>query len=151
MILNFICRWVELLVTNSNLIDYVYTILRDERVSLNDPIILTFIELYFPKVSELQAYFISNKHLTHDIFFLIHLQVSLLHIDRLVDSICQTITSKENYDEICGDLLALRVMTQNETRIPASILRDMKRCLHSIFVRFKDKFAALEGREMNYK
>lgn len=49
-------RWVELLLSNSNLIDYIYAILREKRVSLNDPIILTFIELYFPKV---------RRHITH--------------------------------------------------------------------------------------
>lgn len=44
-------RWVDLLLMNANLVDYVYTVLRDERISLNDPIISTFIELYFPKVN----------------------------------------------------------------------------------------------------
>lgn len=46
----FAYRWVDLLLMNANLVDYIYTVLRDERISLNDPIILTFIELYLPKV-----------------------------------------------------------------------------------------------------
>lgn len=68
-------RWVELLLTNSNLIDYVYAILREKRVSLNDPIILTFIELYFPKVNSnlfdfRTQFFISQPA---NSFFLFHL------------------------------------------------------------------------------
>lgn len=50
MIIVLTFRWVDLLLMNANLVDYVYTVLRDERISLNDPIISTFIELYFPKV-----------------------------------------------------------------------------------------------------
>lgn len=147
-------RWVDLLLSNSNLIDYVYTILRDKRVSLNDPIILTFIELYFPKVSVLIYLSLKEQEdeeekekRTQIVSFSVILmfQVSLLNIDRLIESICQTLNSKENYEEICGDLLALCVMTQKGVRIPAFTLREMKRCLQSFYLRFKDKFSALEG------
>lgn len=72
-------------------------------------------------------------------------QVSLLHIDRLIDSICQGLVTKENYEEICGDLLALNVMTQKGIRIPPFTLREMKRCLQAFYSRFKDKHSHLEG------
>lgn len=72
-------------------------------------------------------------------------QVTLLHIDRLVESIAQTIASKENYEEICGDLLALRVIMQNGMQLPAFTLRELKQSIQAIFVRFKDEFSALEG------
>lgn len=44
-------RYVDLLVSNAYLVDFVDTILRDERISLNDPIIMSFMEIYLPKVS----------------------------------------------------------------------------------------------------
>lgn len=69
-----------------------------------------------------------------------------MHIDRLIDSICQTISSKENYEELCGDLLAVRIITQSEITIPASIMKQLKGCLKIILARFKDEFAALEGK-----
>lgn len=68
----------------------------------------------------------------------------------MIESICQTLNSKENYEEICGDLLALCVMTQKGVRIPAFTLREMKRCLQSFYLRFKDKFSALEGTNRKY-
>lgn len=72
-------------------------------------------------------------------------QVSLLHIDRMIESICQTLLTKENYEEICGDLLALCVITQKGVRIPSFTLREMKRCLQTFYSRFKDKHSLLEG------
>lgn len=78
-------------------------------------------------------------------------QVSFVHIDRLIDSICQTLNSKDNYEEICGDLLALCVITQKGVRIPAFTLREMKRYLQSFYLRFKDKFTALEGMQFYIK
>lgn len=52
--LRFYCihRYVDLLVGNAYLVDFVDTILRDERISLNDPIIMSFMEIYLPKVSK---------------------------------------------------------------------------------------------------
>lgn len=46
-------RYVDLLVGNSYLVDFVDTILRDERISLNDPIVMSFMEIYLPKVKHI--------------------------------------------------------------------------------------------------
>lgn len=47
----FLCfRYAELLIKNPLLVDYIDEILRDERLSLNDPVIANFIEIYYPKV-----------------------------------------------------------------------------------------------------
>lgn len=40
-----------MLIKNPLLVDYIDDILRDERLSLNDPVIANFIEIYYPKVS----------------------------------------------------------------------------------------------------
>lgn len=72
--------------------------------------------------------------------------MSLVHIDRIVDTICQTITAKENFEELCGDLLAIRIITQNDVAIPASILAELKVALKFVYERFKDDFTALEGK-----
>lgn len=71
----------------------------------------------------------------------------MLHIERLVESVCQSLPSKDNYEEICGELLALRTI-HNGFRLSPGTLREMKRCLQSIFVRFKEKFTTLDG--MNF-
>lgn len=68
-----------------------------------------------------------------------------MHVDRLIDSICQTICGKENYEELCGDLLAIRVITQNDVPIPEPILKDFHLCMKTVLSRFKDEFAAIEG------
>lgn len=49
--LDMFCRYAELLIKNPLLVDYIDEILRDERLSLNDPVIANFIEIYYPKVS----------------------------------------------------------------------------------------------------
>lgn len=41
---------MELLISNTYIVEYVDAILRDERISLNDPVVMNFMELYFPKV-----------------------------------------------------------------------------------------------------
>lgn len=72
-------------------------------------------------------------------------QVNLVHVDRLVDSICQTVCGKENYEELCGDLLALRVIAQNDISIPEPVVKDIQMCMKSVLSRFKDEFAAIDG------
>lgn len=44
-------KYTELLLANANLIDYIYTVLKDYRISLNDECIYGFFEIYVPKVS----------------------------------------------------------------------------------------------------
>lgn len=46
----FSSRYVDLLINNSYLVQYIDVILKDERISLNDPIILNFAEIYYSKV-----------------------------------------------------------------------------------------------------
>lgn len=68
-----------------------------------------------------------------------------MHVDRLVDSICQTVCGKENYEELCGDLLAIRVIAQNDIPIPEPILKDLQLCMKTVMSRFKDEFTAMDG------
>lgn len=53
LILFYFFRYVELLINNPLLVEYIDTVLRDERISLIDPIILKFLEIYYPKVCAL--------------------------------------------------------------------------------------------------
>lgn len=66
-------------------------------------------------------------------------------MDRLIDSICQTVCGKENYEELCGDLLAIRVIAQNDIPIPEPILKDLQLCMKTVMSRFKDEFTAMDG------
>lgn len=68
-----------------------------------------------------------------------------MHVDRLVDSICQTISVKENYEELCGDLMAIRILVQTEDGIPSSEMKQLKTALKIISTRFKDEFEEPEG------
>lgn len=68
-----------------------------------------------------------------------------MHLDRLIESICQTVCGKENYEELCGDLLAIRIFTQNDIPIPEPVLKDLQLCMKTVLSRFKDEFAAIEG------
>lgn len=45
-------RYVELLISSQNLVDYVDLLLKKERQSLNDSIIRNFMEFFYPKVSK---------------------------------------------------------------------------------------------------
>lgn len=143
-------RYVDLLLSNSNLIDYIYTILRNERTSLNDPIILTFIEIYFPKVSLLFSLkFLKFRNSKLKWFHFDALQVTMTqrwnNLERLIDTICQNICSKENYEELLGDLLAIRVMTQNSVSVSSATLKELQDYMKSLHDRFRDEFAAMEG------
>lgn len=68
-----------------------------------------------------------------------------MHVDRLIDSICQTVCGKENYEELCGDLLAIRVIAQNDIPIPEPVLKDLQMCMKTVLSRFKDEFASIAG------
>lgn len=45
-----VIRYVDLLATNGYLVDYIDVILRNERISMTDSVILNFMEIYLPKV-----------------------------------------------------------------------------------------------------
>lgn len=44
-------KFTEALLTNPNLLDYIYTVLKSHRISLNDPCIYGFFDIYLPKVN----------------------------------------------------------------------------------------------------
>lgn len=64
---------------------------------------------------------------------------SRIQVGRLIDSICQNISTKENYDDLCGDILAVRIIAQNVGIQPAAKTQ-LHGCLKMIFTRFKDEF-----------
>ncbi|XP_058454824.1 ubiquitin carboxyl-terminal hydrolase puf [Malaya genurostris] len=107
-------RYSELLIKNLLLVDYIDDILRDERLSLNDPVIANFIEIYYPKVQ------------------------SRLVVPRLLESICQLLPDKSNLEDICGDLQAIRIIGQR-TGIPASVKTLLQNSLHAVLLKFKDE------------
>uniref|UniRef100_A0AAG5CQR3 ubiquitinyl hydrolase 1 n=1 Tax=Anopheles atroparvus TaxID=41427 RepID=A0AAG5CQR3_ANOAO len=107
-------RYSEMLIKNPLLIDYIDNILRDERLSLNDPIIANFIEIYYPKIK------------------------SRLIVPRLLESICQLLPDKGNLEDICGDLQAIRIIGQR-TGIPSSVKGALQNSLHAVLTKFKDE------------
>ncbi|KFB41316.1 hypothetical protein ZHAS_00008912 [Anopheles sinensis] len=107
-------RYSEMLIKNPLLIDYIDNILRDERLSLNDPIIANFIEIYYPKIK------------------------SRLVVPRLLESICQLLPDKGNLEDICGDLQAIRIIGQR-TGIPRSVKGALQNSLHAVLTKFKDE------------
>ncbi|XP_053672069.1 ubiquitin carboxyl-terminal hydrolase puf [Anopheles nili] len=107
-------RYTEMLIKNPLLIDYIDIVLRDERLSLNDPIIANFIEIYYPKIK------------------------SRLIVPRLLESICQLLPDKGNLEDICGDLQAIRIIGQR-TGIPASVKGALQNSLHAVLTKFKDE------------
>lgn len=107
-------RYAELLIKNPLLVDYIDEILRDERLSLNDPVIANFIEIYYPKVK------------------------SRLVVPRLLESICQLLPEKGNLEDICGDLQAIRIIGQR-TGIPGSVKILLQNSLQAVLLKFKDE------------
>uniref|UniRef100_A0A1B0CAV9 ubiquitinyl hydrolase 1 n=2 Tax=Lutzomyia longipalpis TaxID=7200 RepID=A0A1B0CAV9_LUTLO len=107
-------KYVELLTNNPFLTEYIDMILRDERISLNDPIILSFLEIYYPKIT------------------------SRLTIPRLLDSIATIILSKENVVDLCGDILAVRVIVESTKDLPVWIQKQLRMALQEVKARFKD-------------
>ncbi|XP_055587463.1 ubiquitin carboxyl-terminal hydrolase puf [Uranotaenia lowii] len=107
-------KYSEMLIKNSLLVDYIDDILRDERLSLNDPVIANFIEIYYPKI---------KSHLV---------------VPRLLESICQLLPEKSNLEDICGDLQAIRIIGQR-TGIPSSVKVLLQNSLHAVLLKFKDE------------
>ncbi|XP_053660566.1 ubiquitin carboxyl-terminal hydrolase puf [Anopheles marshallii] len=107
-------RYAEMLIQNPLLIDYIDNVLRDERLSLNDPIIANFIEIYYPKIK------------------------SRLFVPRLLESICQLLPDKNNLEDICGDLQAIRIIGQR-TGIPSTVKGALQNSLHAVLTKFKDE------------
>ncbi|XP_073817891.1 ubiquitinyl hydrolase 1 puf [Musca autumnalis] len=100
-------KYAELLLNTQYLVEYIHIILRDCRVSLSDQYIRGFLEIYYPKVS------------------------SQLPIARLLYSISYSMHSKEDLDDLCGDLFAIRVFAQC-TGIPASVRKQLRGSLKAL-------------------
>ncbi|XP_037912392.1 ubiquitin carboxyl-terminal hydrolase puf isoform X3 [Hermetia illucens] len=107
-------KYTELLVNNPNLIEYVDILLRDERISLNDPVIRSFVEIYYPKIT------------------------SGLAISRLIYSISYKLQSKEDSDELCGDLHAIRVIAQ-ATGVPTSVRTQLRAALKAALAKNREE------------
>ncbi|XP_036323922.1 ubiquitin carboxyl-terminal hydrolase puf isoform X1 [Rhagoletis pomonella] len=100
-------KYAELLINNQYLVEYIHVILRDERVSLSDHYIRNFLEIYYPKIS------------------------AQLPIARLLYTISYSMHSKEDLDDLCGDLFAIRVIAQC-TGIPTSVRKQLRGSLKAL-------------------
>lgn len=64
---------------------------------------------------------------------------SRIPVGRLLESIFQVILAKENYEDLSGDLLAIRLLAQS-TDIPTNCKSILHDCLKKILARFSDEF-----------
>lgn len=137
--LNFILsfRYTELFIINNLIHEYIDRVLKDERISLNDSMIANFIEIYYGKVRTLtNLEFISiNKIFCSQV----RTQLSLT---KLLEAICASMVQKENWEEICGDLHAVRIIGQTGG-FPKSSKENLKRSLQCVLQ--KSKEFAIEG------
>uniref|UniRef100_A0A1A9ZZN0 ubiquitinyl hydrolase 1 n=1 Tax=Glossina pallidipes TaxID=7398 RepID=A0A1A9ZZN0_GLOPL len=130
-------KYADLLINNQYLVEYIHIILRNCRVSLSDQYIRAFLEIYYPKIS------------------------SHLPIARLLYTISYSMHSKEDLDDLCGDLFAIRVIAQS-TGIPTSVRKQLRGSLkallhksaryqeiveHEIFANKKSKLDSNEFKE----
>ncbi|XP_067617273.1 ubiquitin carboxyl-terminal hydrolase puf [Eurosta solidaginis] len=100
-------KYAELLINSQCLVEYIHIILRDERVSLSDHYIRNFLEIYYPKIA------------------------AQLPIARLLYTISYSMHSKEDLDDLCGDLFAIRVIAQC-TGIPTSVRKQLRGSLKAL-------------------
>ncbi|KAL5285273.1 USP34 family protein [Megaselia abdita] len=100
-------KYVELLISSQNLVDYVDLLLKKERQSLNDSIIRNFMEFFYPKIA------------------------SRLAIPRIIEIIGCSLIYKEDLDELCGDLHAIRLIAQLSS-IPPSVRKPLKDALNEV-------------------
>lgn len=59
-------------------------------------------------------------------------------VPRLLESICQLLPDKNNLEDICGDLQAIRIIGQR-TGIPSSVKGALQNSLHAVLTKFKDE------------
>lgn len=103
-------KYVELLLANPNLVEYVHIILRDERTSMNDLYVRNFLEIYYPQIK------------------------TSLPISRLLYTISYSLHSKVDLDELCGDLFAIRVIAQT-TGVPSSVRKQLRASLKAVLLK----------------
>ncbi|XP_032305462.1 ubiquitin carboxyl-terminal hydrolase puf isoform X2 [Drosophila ananassae] len=100
-------KYVELLVKNQLLVEYLHNVLRDERSMLKDACVREFLELYYHKVA------------------------SQLPVARMIYTINYGMHSKDDIDELCGDLFAIRIIAQ-ATGVPASVRKELRGSLRAL-------------------
>jgi len=106
-------RYTELFINNCLIHEYIDRVLKDERISLNDSMIANFIEIYYGKVR------------------------TQLSLTKLLEVICLSMVHKENWEEICGDLHAVRIIGQTGG-FPKSSKENLKRSLQSVLQKSKE-------------
>ena len=128
-------RYAELLINNALLHDYIDTILKNERMSLNDPKIANFVEIYYSKVNSIIIIILYINH-----FKSLIMQVTTrLSITRLLENICTYLVKKENLEDICGDLHAIRIIGQTGG-FPSSVRNILQQSLQGVLNKYKNEF-----------
>ncbi|KAM8704007.1 hypothetical protein ACLKA7_008606 [Drosophila subpalustris] len=100
-------KYSELLVKNQLLIEYLHNVLRDERSMLKDAFVREFLELYYHKVA------------------------AQLPVARMIYTINYGMHSKDDIDELCGDLFAIRIIAQ-ATGVPTSVRKELRGSLRAL-------------------
>lgn len=103
----FAFRYSDLLVRNQLLIEYLHNVLRDERSMLKDAFVREFLELYYHKVA------------------------AQLPVARMIYTINYGMHSKDDIDELCGDLFAIRIIAQ-ATGVPTSVRKELRGSLRAL-------------------
>jgi len=94
-------------VKNQLLIEYLHNVLRDERSMLKDAFVREFLELYYHKVA------------------------AQLPVARMIYTINYGMHSKDDIDELCGDLFAIRIIAQ-ATGVPTSVRKELRGSLRAL-------------------
>ncbi|XP_034127627.1 ubiquitin carboxyl-terminal hydrolase puf isoform X1 [Drosophila guanche] len=100
-------KYAELLVKNQLLVEYLHNVLRDERSMLKDACVREFLELYYHRVA------------------------SQLPVARMIYTINYSMHSKDDIDELCGDLFAIRIIAQ-ATGVPATVRKELRGSLRAL-------------------
>lgn len=128
-------RYTELFINNCLIHEYIDRILKDERISLNDSMIANFIEIYYGKVSKsIKSSTTCCLTSNHNFSSQVRTQLSLT---KLLDAICASMMQKDNWEEICGDLHAVRIIGQTGG-FPKSSKENLKRSLQCVLQKSKD-------------
>ncbi|ALC45917.1 CG5794 [Drosophila busckii] len=100
-------NYSEMLVKNPLLVEYLHNVLRDERCMLKDAFVREFLEIYYHKVA------------------------SQLPVARMIYTINYGMHSKDDIDELCGDLFAIRIIAQ-ATGVPPSVRKELRGSLRAL-------------------
>ncbi|EDW39044.1 GL13871 [Drosophila persimilis] len=100
-------KYTELLVKNQLLVEYLHNVLRDERSMLKDTCVREFLELYYHRVA------------------------TQLPVARMIYTINYGMHSKDDIDELCGDLFAIRIIAE-ATGVPATVRKELRGSLRAL-------------------